>query len=129
MKKYRYLNISEFKAGDIIWLSGVCFLPSGRLSYILRPTQRRISEVSGDRVIIGDVGEYGYLPYKVPTHYTLDLPDGIDNVQRNRYAINSNIAGSKEESIENFNQRLREELEEIQSRYQTIERNISRFFM
>lgn len=106
MKKYRYLNTDCFNVGEEVWVTGVKFLPSGRLRYNIRPIRCKITKKSHDWILV----ESSNLSYYSPSKYYISTPE--KNVYYDdEYSLNLNIAKTREEAIENYNYRLISEIE------------------
>lgn len=126
MKKYRYITTDGFKVGDYVWVTGIKFSPSGRIKYRQTPIKCKIKKVSQESIEVDNSS----LGYYIPNVYYLDNPDDRSWAYRgNEYSINSNIANTKEEANENFNQRIIEEIEEKYDSFKSFESRAKYHFL
>ena len=122
-KKYKFTSTSNFKVGDQVWISALDFSRSGKLTYSVYPRLTEIIKVSTDSIEIGG----GYIDYRCPRVFYLDSPQSswIDPTK----SINKNIALTKEDAIENYNNRLKDGLSILKQFYNDQERNLINRFL
>lgn len=122
-KKYKFTSTTNFKVGDQVWLSAMDFSRSGKLTYIVYPRLAEIIKVSTDSIEI----DVRYTDYRCPRIFYIDSPQNnwIDSAK----SINKNIALTKEEAIENFNNRLKEGLSILNQFYNDQERSLINRFL
>lgn len=123
MKK-KYISTSEFKPNDRVWVTGVSFNPSGRPKYIVRPTFVKILQVYPEYIEI----DKSKLSYYVPCNYFIARQDPYTQYHRSTL-IDTNIAWTKEEAIENFNLRIKEEIEQKYSDFKSFEDRLKNYLL
>ena len=120
MNKIRYTSTDCFKEGDIVFVSGIKITSSGSFSYRVPPTRCKITRVNSQSIEV----DRNMISYKAPHIYYIE-----DNYRNTEYTINSNIGKTKEESIDNYNSRLLEEIEKSFNRFKKIENNLTRYLL